>query len=161
MESTKQWWGPRIWRILHRMAEFSDRSGCGLPWRTVLRSTLEILPCEICKAHFRAAIGTLSLVQPRPAADMRSLLRHFLWNIHTSSATVGISEESLSELYGGDRAFILQSVREEARVLEEAFRRLHVLDRMHEGSLRPWIHSIDHLAHLLSLPEVVSNRRRR
>lgn len=162
MEATKQWWGPRIWRILHCMAEFSDRSGCGGPWRAVLRSTVDVLPCDLCRTHLRAAIGSLSLLQPRPAEALRSLMRHFVWALHQDSATVGISEESLTELYGGDRATVLLSVREEAREIEETFRRLHVLDRFHEGALRPWILAIQHLVHMLLLPEpMISNRRRR
>lgn len=143
------------------MAEFSDRSDCGLAWRAVLRATVDILPCDICRTHLRAAIGALPLVQPRPAADMRALLRHFLWSLHGASATVGISEESLSELYGGDRGLVLKSARDEAHNVDAAFRRIHVLDRIREGALRPWTHAIDHLARMLSNPELLPGRRRR
>ena len=163
MEATKQWWGPRIWRILHCMAEFSDRSECGGPWRAVLRATVDVLPCDLCRSHLRAAIGSISLMTPRPAETMRSLLRHFLWTLHQGSATVGISEESLTGLYGGDRATVLQSVRQGVKEIEDTFRRAHVLDRFHEGALRPWTLAIQHLVHVLWLPEPVhsSNRRRR
>jgi len=163
MEATKQWWGPRIWRILHCMAEFSDRSECGGPWRAVLRATVDVLPCDLCRAHLRSSIGTISLLQPRPAETMRSLLRHFLWTLHQASATVGISEESLTGLYGGDRVTVLQSVLQGSREIEVAFRRLHVLNRFHEGALRPWTLAIQHLVHMLLLPEPPpsSLRRRR
>jgi hypothetical protein len=153
MEATKQWWGPRIWRILHCLAEFSDRSDCGLAWRTVLRTTAEILPCDLCKTHMRTANGSIGLVQPRPAADMQTLLRHYLWSLHQASATVGISEEDLSGFYGGDRTVIMQSVRLGVREIDEAFRRLHILDRFHEGGLRAWVQAVDHLSHLLWTPE--------
>lgn len=153
MEATKPWWGPRIWRILHCLAEFSDRSDCGLAWRTVLRTTAEILPCDLCKTHMRTANGSIGLVQPRPAADMRTLLRHYLWSLHQASATVGISEEDLSGFYGGDRTVIMQSVRVGVREIDEAFRRLHILDRFHEGGLRAWVQAVDHLSHLLWTPE--------
>jgi hypothetical protein len=162
MESKKQWWGPRIWRILHCLAEFSDRTQCGGPWRAVLRSTIDVLPCEICRSHLRAAIGSISLLQPRPAETIRALIRNFLWALHQSSATVGISEESLTGLYGGDRATVLLAVREGAQEIVETFRRLHVLDRFHEGALRPWLLAIQHLGHMLLLPEpVIVNGRRR
>jgi len=160
MEATKQWWGPRIWRILHCMAEFSDRSDCGLSWRAVLHATVDILPCDLCRDHLRTAMGRLPLAQPRPAASMRELIRHFLWTLHQSSATVGISEESLTELYGGARFSQLQSVRQEAGVIEEAFRRIHILDRRHEGELRPWVQAIHHLTRLLSVLEPPAPRRR-
>jgi len=97
--------------------------------------------------------GSIGLVQPRPAAEMRTLLRHYLWSLHQGSATVGISEEDLTGLYGGDRITVLQSVRVGAREVEEAFRRLHVLNRFNEGGLRAWTHAVDHLAHLLWTPE--------
>ena len=164
MEATKQWWGPRIWRILHCMAEFSDRSDCGGPWRAVLRATVDVLPCDLCRSHLRTSIGSLSLLQPLTPVAMRSQLRHFLWTLHQGSATVGISEESLTGLYGGDRVTVLQTVREGVREIEEAFRRLHVLDRFHEGALRPWTLAIQHLLHVLLVPEPSppsSNRRRR
>jgi hypothetical protein len=163
MEATKQWWGPRIWRILHCMAEFSDRSDCGLLWRNVLLATANILPCALCKAHLQTSLGHLSLAQPRPATVMRGLLRHFLWTLHQSSATVGISEESLTGLYGGTRATVLQSVRQEAQVIDETFRRLHILDRHHEGGLRVWVQAIHHLTRLLLVlepPPLVGRRRR-
>ena len=161
MESTKQWWGPRIWRILHCMAEFSDRSQCGGSWRAVLRATVDVLPCDLCRTHLRSAIGSVSLLQPRPAGDMRTLIRHFLWTLHQGSATVGISEESLTELYGGDRATVLQSVRDGVREIESTFRRVRVLDRFHEGALRPWTLAIQHLVHLLWLPEPPPSSHRR
>jgi hypothetical protein len=149
MEATKQWWGPRIWRILHCLAEFSDRSDCGLAWRSVLRTTAEILPCDLCKNHMRTANGTIGLVQSRTAAEMRTLLRHYLWSLHQGSATVGISEEDLTGFYGGDRTTILQSVRVGVREVDQAFRRLHVLDRFHEGGLQAWVHAVDHLSRIL------------
>jgi hypothetical protein len=145
------------------MAEFSDRSDCGLPWRNVLHATADILPCAICKTHLQSAIGHISLAQPRPAAVMRELLRHFLWTLHQSSATVGISEESLTGLYGGTRPTVLHSVREEAQVIDETFRRLHILNRHHEGGLRVWVQAIHHLTRLLSVlepPPLVGRRRR-
>lgn len=159
-EATKQWWGPRIWRILHCIAEVSDRSDCGLAWRAVLRSTAEILPCDVCRHHMQSSTAALRLVQPRSGADMRILIRHFLWSLHQASASVGISEESLSEFYGGDRASVLGSAREGAREVEEAFRRLHILDRFREGGLRAWVHDVNHLTHLLWMPEVVMVGRR-
>ena len=161
MEATKQWWGPRIWRILHCMAEFSDRSECGGAWRAVLRTTVDVLPCDLCRSHLRDSIGSISILQPRPAETMRSMLRHFLWTLHQGSATVGISEESLTGLYGGDRVAVLKSVREGAREIEETFRRVHVLDRFHEGALRPWILAIQHLVHLLLIPEPAPRPARR
>ena len=164
MEATKQWWGPRIWRILHCLAEFSDRSDCGLAWRSVLRATAEILPCDLCKNHMRTANGTIGLVQSRTAAEMRTLLRHYLWSLHQQSTTVGISEEDLTGFYGGDRTTILQSVRVGVREVDQAFRRLHVLDRFHEGGLQAWVHAVDHLSRILwtvELPPQTTRGRRR
>ena len=164
MEATKQWWGPRIWRILHCLAEFSDRSDCGLAWRSVLRATAEILPCDLCKNHMRTANGTIGLAQSRTAAEMQTLMRHYLWSLHQASATVGISEEDLSGFYGGDRTTILQSVRVGVREVDQAFRRLHVLDRFHEGGLQAWVHAVDHLSRILwtlELPPQTTRGRRR
>jgi hypothetical protein len=164
MEATKQWWGPRIWRILHCLAEFSDRSDCGLAWRSVLRATAEILPCDLCKNHMRIANGTIGLVQSRTAAEMQTLIRHYLWSLHQASATVGISEEDLTGFYGGDRTAILQSVRAGVREVDQAFRRLRVLDRFHEGGLQAWVHAVDHLSRILwtlELPPQTTRGRRR
>ena len=118
MSRDKSWWGPRIWRILHSVAEISDRTDCALLWRSALHATADILPCAMCRIHFRAAIQRMRFP---PTANIQGPLRHSLWAIHRDAgSTEPVAEEELTSLYGngGDRSAILRLSRE--RVAEVA-----------------------------------------
>ena len=110
MSRAKSWWGPRIWRILHSVAEITDRTDCSLLWRFALHATANMLPCAMCRLHFRAAIQTMRFP---PTANIRGTLRHSLWAIHRDSGSADpVGEEELTSLYGGDRGTVLRLAQE-------------------------------------------------
>lgn len=159
----KSWWGPRIWRILHCLAEVSDRTDCGAGWRIILQETAAILPCDVCREHFTVAVRGLRL--PSLGTAPRSALRRMLWSTHRG---VGgdLPENELSSLYGygGDRSAVVAEVRRLVAEVVGAFRTDNVLDRFRVGHLSTWEGAIMRLAGLLSVPELVAaptGRRRR
>jgi hypothetical protein len=48
---SREVWGPLVWRLFHRIADISDRNDIYLLWNSVLRSTANTLPCELCRHH--------------------------------------------------------------------------------------------------------------
>ena len=46
-----QYWGPRLWRIFHDLAEISDRRDIGMLWPNILKSTAATMPCIKCRHH--------------------------------------------------------------------------------------------------------------
>lgn len=47
----REYWGPRVWLLLHRMADASNRRDVLLLWNSVLRATNAVIPCELCRKH--------------------------------------------------------------------------------------------------------------
>ena len=123
----RRWWGPRIWRMLHSLAEISDRSDCGPLWRAVVHATAEVLPCALCKKHFQEAIRRM---QFPIGQSMQARMRHSLWFAH---AAVGgtLPEEGLVAEYGGDRAAVAQRAADLLREVSDAFRAFTNVTKWH------------------------------
>lgn len=50
--ATRQYWGPRLWRVFHLMANVSDRRDISALWRQFLGLSAAALPCAQCRGHF-------------------------------------------------------------------------------------------------------------
>jgi hypothetical protein len=156
--SHKSWWGPRIWRILHCLAEISDRMDCGPGWRIVLTETAQMLPCEMCRTHFLAASRALHL--PVVGRSPREGLRHMLWATHAGTGG-GLPESALGEVYsyGGDRGAVVGEVRRLVAEVAGRFRAEGVLDRFRVGHLEAWVRAVGVLSGLLAIPGAPSGTR--
>jgi hypothetical protein len=146
----KKWWGPRVWRILHSLAEVSDRIDCGPAWRVMLTTTADMLPCAVCRSHFyeHARLVPLSV-----GKSPRDGLRQRLWIAHAGTGG-GLPEEGLSAEYGcsGDRGEVLRVV---SGLIEEVFTGLRdggVYDRFTLGRLITWHRAALALVALLQVP---------
>jgi len=51
-------WGPKLWRVLHVLADLSDRRDVSLLWQTVLKATADVLPCDKCRKHLQHYLRT-------------------------------------------------------------------------------------------------------
>jgi hypothetical protein len=154
----KNWWGPRIWRILHCLAEISDRPQCVVGWRHMFRATELVLPCEMCRRHFQAAVRGFRLQSGAP-------LRHMLWATHAASRAGGdnLPEAELSAVYGygGDRGAVVTEVLRLVAEVVGAFRGA----RLQLAFLAEWERVAGRLARSLLLPPpppapVISSRAR-
>jgi hypothetical protein len=47
----KLYWGPRLWNLLHCLAEISDRRDMVMLWNQLMRLTAAVMPCEQCRIH--------------------------------------------------------------------------------------------------------------
>lgn len=160
----KRWWGPRIWRILHCLAEISDRRDCVGGWRTVLMDTAQMLPCDMCREHFIGAIRGLRMPGPETGRTPREAIRHMLWSTHAASqggTTLPESELTAAYGYGGDRGAVVTEVRRLVDEVAVSFRAGHVLDRFRVGHLEAWTRAVGSLAGLLANPELIGGVRRR
>jgi hypothetical protein len=50
--ASRYYWGPRLWRAFHLMANISDRRDISALWRQFLYTSAAALPCAQCKGHF-------------------------------------------------------------------------------------------------------------
>ncbi len=46
-------WGARLWRILHGLADLSDRRDIFPLWNTFLKYTAHVIPCQKCQHHMQ------------------------------------------------------------------------------------------------------------
>lgn len=146
----KKWWGPRIWRILHSLAEISDRVDCGPAWRSALITTADMLPCAICRTHFTDGIRNIPL---RIGYNPRATLRHHLWALHAGTGG-GLSEEGLSAEYdcSGNRGEVLRVAGGLIEEVVTALRDGGVYDRFTVGRIITWNRTLHALMTLLQTP---------
>ena len=105
-------WGPILWKILHGLAERSQRSS--LPadevreWITFLKTTGEVLPCDECRAHYHrySHQNPLTHFATIPYSLLKTSLKTWLWQLHADIRTeYGLSVLPYSELeatYGSE-----------------------------------------------------------
>ncbi len=144
--ANKAWWGPRIWRVLHTLAEASEPASAaeiGPGWRAVLRTTTLMLPCDLCREHFGAAVR---------GWRVPSGIRHGLWAAHAATGGGGFAETELATVYGGGLEGVMALVRE----VGGEFRRANVLDRFRVGYLLEWERAISGLVGVLRSPPAPS-----
>jgi hypothetical protein len=82
---SKYYWGPRLWRLFHLLAEVSDRRDITMLWRNFLRTSAAIVPCMKCRTHFqdyvsRHRFGDTS--STLPGKEVRALFRDQLRIFH-------------------------------------------------------------------------------
>jgi len=80
-------WGPTLWRMLHRLAEVSDRTDVGLLWLRFLQATAEVMPCALCRHHLTQYLRThtvMKISDPHriTGAAVRERIRRDLLTIH-------------------------------------------------------------------------------
>lgn len=145
--ANKAWWGPRIWRVLHLLAELTVErtvmSDLGPGWRAVLRTTTLMLPCDVCREHFGTTVRGWRIP---------SGVRQGLWAAH--AATGGsLTEAELATVYGiGIDGSRLDEVTALVREIGREFRRANVLDRFRVGYLSEWERAVSGLVEVLRAP---------
>jgi hypothetical protein len=82
-------WGPILWKMLHALA---DRLSSGTPtlfrdeinlWKKLIPFTGDIIPCDICRAHYKEYLGEnpmgfLKMARP----DAATWIQTWLWTLH-------------------------------------------------------------------------------
>jgi hypothetical protein len=154
---SKEWWGPRIWLILHSLAEISGRTDCGPAWRLVLLSTADMIPCSLCRTHFRTHVSSM---QFPVGQTMFPYLRDRLWSIHAGIGGT-LPAEQLAEVYGGTRAAVIERV---LPVIAEIIGRLGpsaAMDGPRRAALGLWNRATHALIAILRNDQIENVMRRR
>lgn len=86
-------WGPHLWKILHTLAE---RGGTSTlvddevrTWINVLRLTEGVLPCAMCRAHYKTWRHSHPIEEflGQRGEYFQNSLRTWLWELHNSVNT--------------------------------------------------------------------------
>lgn len=81
------YWGPRVWRIFHTLAEYSDRRDISALWLNVLRTTSQVMPCKKCRVHLSEYLRTHAMFRftpLMPIKDIHTTIRQDLYNLHNT-----------------------------------------------------------------------------
>jgi hypothetical protein len=68
---SRTYWGPRLWRLLHVLAEYARDT---LSWKILLQKTALLMPCEKCRTHLSQYISTHKLTDART----------YIWELHNA-----------------------------------------------------------------------------
>jgi len=58
-------WGPRLWALFHRLAEYSDRCDVLQIWFNWLQATSHVMPCARCRGHLVSYLRMNTVMKPR------------------------------------------------------------------------------------------------
>ena len=84
-------WGPLLWTLLHGLAEKSGRPTSPMfaederrAWIHFFKETSEIIPCHICKEHFRLYLKEHPVDQLKniPIQGIHEWIRSWFWEVH-------------------------------------------------------------------------------
>lgn len=154
-------WGPPLWRLLHSLAERLGRQAVPLlaqdefrAWLTVLQGVEGIMPCQLCRGHYRTWRTRRPLEGLFGSADAS---REWIWSLHEAvNDQKGVAAEGripfaqLTEVYGPTRrgrVEIQQDVETLVNVLGRA-----ALERQVNGQVvREWRQKLGTLRRLLNV----------
>jgi len=81
-------WGPILWKMLHGLADkyattnmYTDEVNL---WKKLFPLTGDIIPCDICRAHYKEYIATHPVVSffTMTKLDAAIAIQTWLWNLH-------------------------------------------------------------------------------
>ncbi len=140
-------WGPRLWRVLHTLAERLGRQGVPLlamdevrAWIFLLRETGEVMPCALCRKHYkewRKEHPLDAFLETRGGGLLQQRARSWLWSLHEAvnrrREMAGVAEEDVPALYASS-AGLQADVEALVKLFQQA-----VLERQIDGgALREW-----------------------
>lgn len=151
------YWGPRLWRIFHILAEYSDRRDISPLWLNVLRATSQTMPCAKCRVHLTEYLRTHTMFRFTPLMPIKEIhnnIRRDLYTLHntvnTRNSTAKFDYVKLSETYGlksrPERLYEVQMLLNE---LKNAWTPL-VHTRINPAAFSQWKQQIDLLIALIS-----------
>jgi hypothetical protein len=86
-------WGPILWQILHGLAERAERSfdmsDEVREWQRFIRATGDMLPCDICRAHYKEYISKHPLTQLtiQGKGQIKPWVKNWFWDLHNEINT--------------------------------------------------------------------------
>ena len=117
-----EYWGPRLWRVFHNLAEISDRRDIGMLWSNVLKAIAATMPCAKCREHLSTYLKThtilrvtnpLKITGPEIRQQIRNQLLHLHNLVNARNAKPLYMEEDLDIVYGDrTRTVILSETQE-------------------------------------------------
>jgi hypothetical protein len=110
---SKEQWGPLLWRLLHNIAEVSDRRDLAFLWISLMKDTVAVMPCTQCRHHLGEYLRTHRFMFIKnqhllTGEQVKKIIRTDLFNLHNSVNSrlnhSVLSFEEYSALYNKTRS---------------------------------------------------------
>ena len=144
---SKYFWGPKLWRSFHLLAEISDRNDISLIWKNWINLTAEVMPCEKCRTHLKEYLRTHRIIRVYnplkiTPAQVRDHMRKELFDLHnTVNRNTGkpiFSQKDYDALYKNKkRDAILSEVHSLIQEVEHEWLKLDHI-RLNKGDYTNW-----------------------
>ena len=155
-------WGPPLWRALHTLAERIGRQSSpllaadeGRAWIHVLRGVELIMPCPMCRKHFREWRIANPIDVLMGGGSLAS--RMWLWNLHEDvngrrevPAGGRVAFEDLERVYG-QAARRREDLQQDIDILVGVLQRATLLRQVDGGVIRAWRGKLGILRRLMGL----------
>ncbi len=88
---SREWWGPKYWSILHRLAECAGAQTSPILnndeadiWTIVLKAQTFVMPCQLCKDHYSEWRAQNKLINLRQLLgdERKKWIRHWIFGCH-------------------------------------------------------------------------------
>lgn len=115
-ESSRNIWGPLLWKSFHLLCAISDRKDIVFRWRKLLELTTVVMPCAFCRIHMTEYLRShrifgkqLSKWTPSSGIEVKNAISlgiHAFHNhVNTSNGKPALSfEEGISLLNIGEKS---------------------------------------------------------
>jgi hypothetical protein len=151
-------WGPRFWRVLHTLAEYSGAHRSELEqndeadaWNILLRAQAFVMPCELCKQHYLSWIANYKINPLRDVKleERRMYLRLWLWGCHDNVNHMnGKKSPSVGEL---PVRYSRQLIQNDIAELETMFRMAIEKQSLGSADISRWKNAIGRLRRMYSI----------
>lgn len=155
--SENAYWGPRVWRIFHTLAEYSDRRDVSHLWLNLMRITAQTMPCAKCRTHLAEYLRTHTMFRSSPTLspkDIQSNIKRDLYVLHNAvnarNKTPQFDFEQLAQTYGNkprpERLYEVQLLYNE---LKNAWMPL-LHTRIHPAAFSQWKQTLELLIAIIA-----------
>jgi hypothetical protein len=154
-----QYWGPRLWRIFHDLAEISDRRDIGMLWPNILKSTAATMPCSKCRNHLTdylkhhkiiSVTNPLTVTGEGIRVQIRNQLHHLHNQVNLKNNIPEFPITSLTDIYGNrSRTQILAEIHSLMNEVKDAWQPL-LHSSINPGDFTNWKNILSLLISLVS-----------
>jgi hypothetical protein len=153
-----QEWGPHIWKILHYHAEYSGNSMLLADeiraWISLLKHTEAVLPCAVCREHYRGWRTTHPLEEfiGRDKDTFRDLLRTWLWTLHegvNDTKAVAVERRVPLEALSSYKEMSRQEISQCISTLKEVLQKAVLYRQVNPIYVTEWLRALKFLQKLI------------
>ena len=115
-------WGPTLWKILHTLAEFSDRPRIITHWNSVVRVLLTTIPCPQCRLHYSQYVKANPLRMNVAQDAIQPYIVTYFFDMHTNVNTINNKPLATTDvLPKGDRQQLLTDLAADIQTVGRSF----------------------------------------